>query len=189
MRLMRFRRLAAGLLLLATVAAACTGKDSSPPVPVVRAVNATQAPLLPTNAVALPSFDYAKLRSLLAQLKGTPVIVNIWASWCIPCATEAPLLANAARTYGDRVQFLGVDILDTRDSARSKMKEWGLTYPSLYDGSADVKRQLGFLGQPDTLFYDASGRLVERHPAQLDAPSLNAEIRKLLSASGTVPQT
>ncbi|MDP9296679.1 MAG: TlpA family protein disulfide reductase [Actinomycetota bacterium] len=182
MRLMRFRRLAAGLLLLATGAVACTGNDPSPHVPVVPAVNATQAPLLPTNAAALPSFDYAKLQSLLAQLRGTPVVVNIWASWCIPCATEAPLLASAARTYHDRVQFLGIDILDTRDSARTKMKEWGLTYPSLYDGSADVKRQLGFLGQPDTLFYDASGKLVERLPSQMDARTLNAGIERILSA-------
>ncbi|MDP9241780.1 MAG: TlpA family protein disulfide reductase [Actinomycetota bacterium] len=181
MRLMRFRRLAAGLLLLATGAAACTGSDA-PPVPVVRAVNATQAPLLPTNAVALPSFDYAKLQTLLAQLKGTPVVVNIWASWCVPCATEAPLLATAARTYGDRVQFIGVDISDTRDSARSKMKEWGLTYPSLYDGTADVRIQLGFGGQPDTVFYDASGKVVERLPSPMDAQLLNAGLAKILSA-------
>jgi cytochrome c biogenesis protein CcmG/thiol:disulfide interchange protein DsbE len=182
MRVMRFRRLAAGLLLLSTGAAACTGNDPSAPVPVVPALNATQAPLLPTNAVALPSFDYAKLQTLLAQLKGTPVVVNIWASWCVPCATEAPLLAKAARTDGDRVQFIGVDISDTRDSARSKMKEWGLTYPSLYDGTADVRIQLGFGGQPDTVFYDASGKVVERLPSPMDAQLLNAGLAKILSA-------
>jgi cytochrome c biogenesis protein CcmG, thiol:disulfide interchange protein DsbE len=182
MRSMRFRRLAAGLLLLTTGASACTGSHSSPHVAVVPAFNATQAPLLPTNAVALPSFDYAKLQTLLAQLKGTPVVVNIWASWCIPCATEAPLLASAAKRYGDRVQFLGIDILDTRDSARAKMKEWGLTYPSLYDGTGDVKTKLGFIGPPDTLFYDATGKLVERLPSQMDGQTLNSGIAKMLSA-------
>jgi thiol-disulfide isomerase/thioredoxin len=182
MRLMRLLRLVAGLLVLSTLSAACTGDDRPPsPVPVVPARNAAEAPLLPDNAMALPSFDYAKLQTLLGQLKGTPVVVNVWGSWCDPCEREAPLFASASSTYGDRVQFLGVDILDTRESARVKMKEWRLAYPSLYDSSGDVRDQLGLLGQPDTLFYDASGKLVATHPQEMDAPTLNMELRKLLT--------
>jgi thiol-disulfide isomerase/thioredoxin len=182
MRSMHFPRLTAGLVLVAAAAVACTSDPAPAKVPVVPAVNAAEAPLLPTNAAALPSFDYAKVQTLLAQLKGTPVVVNIWASWCDPCRREAPLLASAAKTYGDRVQFLGVDILDTRDSARSKIEAWGITYPSVYDSSGDVRDQLGLLGQPDTLFFDASGTLVSTHPQELDAPTLNSELHELLGA-------
>jgi thiol-disulfide isomerase/thioredoxin len=178
---MRLPRLTAALLALVATAVACTGDPATAKVPVVPATNAAEAPLLPTNAAALPSFDYAKLQTLLAQLKGTPVVVNIWASWCDPCKREAPLLASAADTYRDRIQFLGVDILDTRDSARSSMKEWGMTYPSLYDSSGDVRNQLGLLGQPDTLFYDASGTLVATQPREMDAPTLHTELRRLVN--------
>src|SRR5438094_202055 len=60
---------------------------------------------------ALPQLDPARFRQLLAQLRGKPVVVNIWASWCGPCIAEAPDLAAAAREFQGRVQFLGVDVL------------------------------------------------------------------------------
>ncbi|HET8526624.1 MAG TPA: TlpA disulfide reductase family protein [Actinomycetota bacterium] len=115
---------------------------------------------LPSNPYALPEFDKAAYDKMLARQRGTPVLVNIWASWCGPCRQEAPLLSAASRTYGDRVQFVGVDILDARDSARAFMHESGWTYPSVFDPSGAIRNGLGVLGQPATLFYDADGKLV-----------------------------
>jgi len=157
-------RLLVSLVVLALVAPACSngariGGEPPEAQPVLAAGNATEAPLLPTNAYELPAFDLARYEELLRQLEGTPVVVNIWGSWCPPCRGEAPFLAEAHAEYGDRVQFLGVDILDYRDSARGFMEEFGWTYPSLFDEAGAIRDQLGYIGQPITIFYDATGRI------------------------------
>jgi thiol-disulfide isomerase/thioredoxin len=157
------RRSVVVLFPLALLTAACAGEGrpggaNAPPTQ--PALNATRAELLPTDAYALPGFDVDTYQRLLGQLEGTPVVVNIWASWCGPCRDEAPHLAAAASTYGDRVQFLGVDILDSRSSARGFMREFGWTYPSVFDADGVIRDELGFLGQPNTIFYDADGEVV-----------------------------
>lgn len=131
-----------------------------------------EGPLLPTDPEELPAFDLATYEQLLAELAGTPVLVNIWASWCGPCRDEAPHLASAHAEFGDRVQFLGVDILDERGSAREFMREYGWTYPSVFDGPGAIRDGLGILGQPATLFYDASGELVKTWSGPLTEEAL-----------------
>jgi len=157
------RSLLPATLALALAASACSGGGVSPgdgpsgggsPIP---ARNATSAPLLPTEADALPAVTFASFNDLLRQLRGTPVLVNEWGPWCGPCTKEAPDLAWASDRYGDRVQFLGVDILDDRPSARTFMRRFGWRYPSLYDADGAVRDGLGFLGQPVTLVYDRTG--------------------------------
>ena len=183
---MRLRRFAIALATLAVVGAACAGEapasgdGGSPAVP---ALNAAQAPLLPTDAVALPEFDFAGYQELLGQLEGTPVVVNIWASWCGPCRIEAADLARASRAYGSRVQFLGVDILDSRSSARDFMREFGWTYPSVYDPNGEIRDRLGLVGQPVTLFYGASGKLVSTWNGPLTAEALAKRLVRLVAGS------
>lgn len=144
------------------------------------AANASTASLLPTNVLALPSFDYAKFQELLGQLRGTPVLVNVWASWCGPCQAEAPHLADAAERFGSKVQFLGVDILDSRPSARSFMEREGWTYPSVYDETGSIRDQLGFIGQPVTAFFDASGTLVSSWSGPVTPEILTRRLQDLL---------
>src|SRR5439155_4683537 len=136
------------------------------------AKNAATAPLLPEDIFAFPSFDFASYQTLLTQLKGTPVVVNIWASWCPPCRREAPLLASAAETHGDAVQFLGVDILDDRTDGRAFIERYGIPYPSLFDASGEIRNQLGFIGIPQTLFYDAQGAIASSWTAPLTTEAL-----------------
>lgn len=166
-----------GLIGVAAVACAPTGSpagsDAHTPVP---ARNAAEAPLLPTDAVALPEFDLARFQRLLGQLEGTPVLVNVWGSWCGPCRLEAADLAAAHKTYGDRVQFLGVDILDARASARGFMREFGWTYPSVFDPPGAIRDGLGLLGQPVTLFYDAGGEVIDRWVGPIPADELTARL-------------
>ncbi len=144
------------------------------------ALNATTAPLLPTEVDALPAFDPATYRELLAQLRGTPVVVNVWASWCGPCRAEAPHLREAALRFGDRVQFLGVDILDARPSARAFIAEFGWPYPSVFDATGAIRDGLGLIGQPVTLIYDAGGELVFTWLGPIDRDTLVSEVEKVL---------
>ncbi len=188
MRFMGFRRAAVAATAVVALAAAACGNSAGAGAPAPTAspaINAAQAELLPTNVYALPSFDLTTYRQLLGQLNGTPVVVNIWASWCGPCRVEAPHLAAAAAKYGRRVQFLGVDILDARAPARQFMHEFGWTYPSVFDASGAIRDGLGLLGQPDTLFYDASGTLVSTWSGLLTAGVLQSRIDRLLGGGAS----
>src|SRR4051794_33540906 len=177
---MHLLRLTAAAVVVFMVAVACTQGSADTTVPTVQASNPVTAPLLPTNVMALPTTDPASFRQLIGQLEGTPTVVNVWASWCVPCKKETPLLVKAAKTYADRVQFLGLDVKDARPSAQRFLRTYDVTYPSVYDPAGAVQRDLGFFGQPDTVFYDAGGKAVEKVPGPLDEPTLQAALRKIL---------
>jgi thiol-disulfide isomerase/thioredoxin len=164
------RRSAPLLLALVLVLAACS--DGGSPV-------GATGTLLPEDPYELPDVDPDSFQALLGELEGTPVLVNVWASWCGPCRDEAPHLAAANAEYGDRVQFLGLDILDEREAARRFMREYGWTYPSVFDLPGAVRDSLGVLGQPVTLFYDASGELVDTHTGALTEEQLTEQLEQI----------
>ncbi|MEX1047245.1 MAG: TlpA disulfide reductase family protein [Actinomycetota bacterium] len=168
------------IVLIALSLTACTGPPSdNAPRTSVPAENAARATLLPTDAQELPDFGFADYQALLEQLRGTPVLVNIWGSWCGPCREEAHDLARLHDEYGDTVQFIGIDILDARSSARTFMQEFGWTYPSLYDSTGEIRNRLGYIGQPDTVLYDGDGRRVGEWQGPINAAEVEAAIRKL----------
>lgn len=169
---MGFRRPFLALVVVALVAGACgTDEPAGAADP--------GGSLLPADPEALPAFDLATYESLLRELRGRPVLVNIWASWCGPCRAEAPHLAAAHARYGDRVQFLGVDILDSRGSARAFMREYGWSYPSVFDASGAIRDGLGLFGQPVTLFYDSSGELVDTWAGPIGEEELTERLEAL----------
>ena len=185
MRAMASRRSFLLPVVLVAIAAACSGSPATPggasgadagPA----ASNATAAPLLPTYVATLPTFDVQQYQRLLTQLQGTPVVVNVWASWCGPCQAEAPLLHDAASRYGQRVQFLGVDILDSLDGARSFIADHAIVYPSVFDPPGAIRDSFGMIGQPVTVFYDANGEVVSSWDGQLSEQALEQGIRKAL---------
>ena len=128
----------------------------------------------------LPTVDFDGYQALLGDLRGSPVVVNIWAAWCGPCRLEAPGLSAAAKRYDGRVQFLGVDILDGREAARTFIREFGWTYPSLFDPPGEIRDRLGYFGQPVTLFYDAQGELAFDWNGSIPEDILDEQIRMLL---------
>jgi thiol-disulfide isomerase/thioredoxin len=138
------------------------------------------APLLPKNRLDLPSFDLAKYQALLVELRGTPVVVNIWGSWCPPCRVEAPGLSKVAREFESRVQFLGVDILDVRESAREFILEYDWLYPSVFDEDAEIRDKLGYIGQPITIVHDRDGTVTFEWVGVITEDLLRQEIRKVL---------
>ena len=115
--------------------------------------------------VEAPAFTLDRLdrdgRLALADLKGKAVVVNFWASWCIPCRDEAPVLQKTYERYRDQgLVVLGVDVNDFRQDARRFMKRYGLTYPVAYDGKGSTVGKWGVRGFPETFFVDRSGTLV-----------------------------
>jgi thiol-disulfide isomerase/thioredoxin len=144
------------------------------------ASNVATAALLPTSVDALPALDLAGFRELLGQVRGTPLVVNVWASWCGPCQEEAPRMAAAA-AGNPGVQFLGVDILDTRSDARGFLAEHGWTFPSVFDATGAIRDGLGLLGQPVTLFYAADGSLASTYTGPIPEAELTARIAAITS--------
>jgi thiol-disulfide isomerase/thioredoxin len=174
MRIMRRRRWLLGVVLASLLAAGCGGGDA----PSSSGEGAVVA--LPSSPTELPEVDVAGYEALLETLRGTPVVVNVWASWCGPCRNEAPALAAAAQEYGDRVRFLGLDVLDTRPDARAFIQEYGWTYPSLFDRTGAIRDSLGLVGQPFTVFYDASGTVVDTYPGAIPADELRERVEALV---------
>lgn len=115
----------------------------------------------------------------LADLRGYPVVVNVWASWCVPCRQEFPVLQKLSARYGKQVAFLGVNSEDSDDAAATFLGEEPVPYPSYTDPDKDILTSLGgFGGLPDTAFYDDSGELVNlKQGPYTDESELEADVR------------
>jgi thiol-disulfide isomerase/thioredoxin len=107
----------------------------------------------------LAPVDPEQFGRILVGLSGTPVVVNIWASWCGPCRAEMPLLEQASTDYEDRVTFVGLASKDDRSSARTFLADVGVTYPNLFDHSGEVRSELGLRGFPTTYVFDGAGEM------------------------------
>jgi cytochrome c biogenesis protein CcmG, thiol:disulfide interchange protein DsbE len=116
----------------------------------------------------------------VAALKGYPVVVNIWASWCGPCRFEFPTLQKLSARYGKRVAFLGVNSQDSDGHAEGFLAEAPVPYPSYTDPGKGLIESLGGLGGlPDTAFYDRDGRLLYlKQGAYADDSELEADVRR-----------
>lgn len=117
----------------------------------------------PVPALTLPTFDGPSIS--LTSLQGHPVILNFWASWCVPCRDEAPLLEATWEEFrGQGLIVLGVDTQDLETPARAFLKEFGVTYPNARDPDGTVGRLFGTTGVPETFFIDREGRIREKFP-------------------------
>jgi len=118
------------------------------------------------EAVQAPGFTLERLDGpggtlSLSDLAGKPLVVNFWASWCVPCKDEAPVLQRTYERYkGQGLVVLGIDAQDFRKDARRFMERFGLTYPVVYDGKGSTLGRWGVTGFPETFFVDRSGTLV-----------------------------
>jgi cytochrome c biogenesis protein CcmG/thiol:disulfide interchange protein DsbE len=119
----------------------------------------------------------------LRDLRGFPVVVNIWASWCGPCRYEIPFLQRQFREHGTKVAFLGVNSDDSESGARKTASELPMPYPSVVDPRANLAGRLGARGLPVTVFYDREGKEAYVHQgAYPDAEHLSADIAKYSGA-------
>ena len=160
-----FCSLALAVLCLAWLAA-CGNSDShfgSKPPDYEEALAGAPKPLAALYAQPnqLLSGGTDAFQRRIAALRGYPVVVNQWASWCGPCRAEFPWFQKASAKYGKRVAFLGVDSQDSDDAAKTFLGEAPVPYPSYTDPNKDIGKLLkATLGLPDTAFYDSKGTLV-----------------------------
>jgi DsbE subfamily thiol:disulfide oxidoreductase len=108
----------------------------------------------------------------VADLRGRPTVVNVFASWCVPCKDEAPVLAAAARRYAGEVQFVAFDYQDFDGDGRSFLRRYGNDFAALHDGDGHVAQSWGATGVPETYVLDASGRLVAHRALPVTAGDL-----------------
>jgi len=135
-------------------------------------------------AISLPDLRDPTQRVELESLRGRPVVVNFWASWCVPCRKEMPGFEAAHQRFGDSVAFLGVNHQDGRTPARELMRQTGVTYPSGSDPEGRVATDYGLRGMPSTVFISSSGQIVASRTGELSRSQLEEMIEKLLHPAG-----
>jgi cytochrome c biogenesis protein CcmG, thiol:disulfide interchange protein DsbE len=108
----------------------------------------------------------------LSALRGKPVLLNFWASWCVPCKDEAPMLREAYRVYGSKVHFLGVDERDSLTAALSFERSNHIPYQSVTDEGFRIYDDYGLTGQPESFFIDQNGVIVQHVPGPLSRGEL-----------------
>ena len=117
----------------------------------------------------------------LADLRGKPVVINFWASWCPPCRIEAALIERTWRAYKDRgVVFLGINIQDRKEDALSYLREFNITYPNGPDPSGEIAIDYGVSGLPVTFFIDRKGEVVRRWVGAIETSVLNSSIEEIM---------
>jgi cytochrome c biogenesis protein CcmG/thiol:disulfide interchange protein DsbE len=122
----------------------------------------------------------AAFQRRLEQLRGHPIVVNKWASWCGPCREEFPWFQDLSAKLGKRIAFVGVDSNDSAAAARTFLNELPVPYPSYSDPGQDIARYLNATaGFPATVIYDSSGQPVHVQQGQYASESdLGADIRR-----------
>jgi cytochrome c biogenesis protein CcmG/thiol:disulfide interchange protein DsbE len=169
--------IAAGLALAVSACGSDSGTDSSGEVTKSSGEAAKQsasgsgnskqaggdipAALAANRAQANQILDEGSLETKLEQLKGHPVVVNQWASWCEPCRAEFPFFRDSAEAHADRIAFLGIDMQDERAAAEDFLAEIPVSYPSIFDPSAEQIASLGgAIVSPTTAYIDEQGEVV-----------------------------
>jgi cytochrome c biogenesis protein CcmG/thiol:disulfide interchange protein DsbE len=113
------------------------------------------------------------------SLKGRPLVLNFWATWCAPCLQEHGVLVRAASSLRGEVQFLGVVYEDTEDGVRAFLARHGSAYPSLLDPDAKTAIAYGVAGVPETYFIDAAGVIQAKVAFPLSPEMMAENIRKV----------
>lgn len=164
--------------VLALSAVACSGGDAGDGTDGFLGAKAMHEP---APALAGDSVEGRPLA--LADLRGSVVVLNFWATWCDPCRDEQPELVRLAGDYRDEgVEFLGVNERDDTAKARAWIEEFDVPYPSIVDEPGAWADDFAFFGLPDTYVIDAGGMIRWAVYGQTDAARLKELIDGVLTA-------
>ncbi|MBF0236758.1 MAG: redoxin domain-containing protein [SAR324 cluster bacterium] len=134
-----------------------------------------------------PDFELTSLmesgsKIKLSELKGTPVIVNFWASWCVECRQEAPILERFHKQFGDKVRVLGIAIQDSPDGSIAFARKFGKTYFLGLDESGNISLDYGLYGVPETFFINPEGTIVFKQIGGLTPELLQFKLNEMLKS-------
>jgi cytochrome c biogenesis protein CcmG/thiol:disulfide interchange protein DsbE len=153
-----------GLLVFGLVSKGSSGLEIGDPVPVS----------------SLPQLEGSGTASL-ADYRGSWVLVNFWASWCIPCRAEAPALEDFQRRYGGpKFTVLGIDTRDLSGDGRAFVSKYGLGYPQLRDGDGDGAHEYGTTGVPESYLVDPRGKVRVHAVGPVSPEYLSGQVAPLL---------
>ena len=168
------------LLLIALVAVITKALHTSEPIGFAqqgKRAHEFALPRLGTDRDASPGNTLA-----LAALRGKPLIINFWASWCESCIEESRALEQFYQQYHDRVQLIGIAVQDTPEAASAAAASYGMTFPLALDDKGSVAIDYGVTGVPETFFVDSGGILRARVAGPVDFKDLS-EHMDMLSVS------
>lgn len=161
---------AAALVVAAVAAGVVVARDAGPARPIVTPVSnpGPDAARPAGRTVALAGNDVLTGEPIsLAELRGKPVVINIWASWCAGCNAEARALAAFAEAHPEAA-FVGVNFQDSEDAARAFVERYDWTFPSVFDPDGQRAFSLGLRGTPTTIFLDRRHREAARIVGETD---------------------
>jgi cytochrome c biogenesis protein CcmG/thiol:disulfide interchange protein DsbE len=115
----------------------------------------------------------------LPDFRGTPVVLNFWASWCLACRDEARVLEAGWQRYGREVAFVGIAVNDEDDAAKGFIRRFGKTYHLGPDADGSAAVDYGLYGVPETFFIGRDGTILSRHIGPLTTADLDQRIAEL----------
>jgi cytochrome c biogenesis protein CcmG/thiol:disulfide interchange protein DsbE len=134
----------------------------------------------PAPSASLPQLEGGG-DGALAEYEGRWVLVNFWASWCIPCKQEAPALEEFQRRHGGpKFTVLGIDTRDLTSDGREFVRQYGLSYPQLRDGDGGAAHEFGTTGVPENFLVDPSGKVQWLLPGPVDEEYLRDQVEPFL---------
>jgi cytochrome c biogenesis protein CcmG, thiol:disulfide interchange protein DsbE len=172
------------LLVVAALIAGCgsTAHNAAPPpAAITHAFRGSPPPLQSLHAQpsALLGGGALAFKARLAHLRGYPVVVNLWASWCEPCQAEFPVYQRVSVAFGRRVAFLGIDGKDKNAAAQSFLRRFPVSYPSYTDPQGSIESAIQAISYfPQTLYFNRRGTMVyDKAGPYLSASELKRDIR------------
>ncbi|BBI31632.1 TlpA family protein disulfide reductase [Cohnella abietis] len=149
-----------------------------------------EIPERPEIGYTAPSFSLADIDGKiydLKKLRGKPIILNFWASWCGPCKDEAPSFVKLNKEYGDRLQIIAINLTatDSVKSAQQFAQEYGFTFPVVFDTDGEVAARYEIRPIPSTIFIDSQGIITDGVLGALTWDDLQARASNLLQGSSS----
>ena len=136
----------------------------------------------PNFTLVLLHSESGKSALSLSNLKGRPIVLNFWASWCQPCKEELPLLENAwkqMQAQKKNIVFLGIDFQESNSDASSFLLQHGITYLAGLDTDGSIANKYGVSSLPQTIFIDRNGTVRSREPQELTTQDLSRNLQSI----------